>query len=269
MSERLTVQSAAELLFAARANGQPVATVLAVTGPCAGARLLVYANGATRGTLGSAQLDAAAFHHALDVLAGRTAVLVDADADTRLFCEPFLPADRLIIVGAGHIAVPLAQIGALLDFDVIVLDDRDEFVTGDRFPNEVQVVRTDFRRPFERIDIDPRSSVVLVTRAHRFDYDCLKELLGRNELPRYIGMIGSRRRVRAAFHALLEAGVPAAQLDAVHAPVGLDIGAETPAEIAVSIAAELIRVRAAAGSGRPIHEQERVLERFFTSREAE
>jgi xanthine dehydrogenase accessory factor len=100
-----------------------------------------------------------------------------------------------------------------------------------------------FADPFRGLAIGPRTYIVLVTRAHRYDFDCLKQLIELEAEPRYIGMIGSRRRVRAAFHALLEAGIPRERLARVRAPLGLDIGAETPEEIAVSIAAELIAVR--------------------------
>lgn len=159
------------------------------------------------------------------------------------YAELHTPAPALIIVGAGHIAVPLAQMGVMLGFRVSVLDDRTDFADAERFADGVSVSTLDFDKPLEQIKLDSNTFIVLVTRAHKYDYDCLREILKRDSLPRYIGMIGSKRRVRAAFTALRNDGIPDERLGAVHAPVGLDIGAETPAEIAVSIMAEIISVR--------------------------
>jgi xanthine/CO dehydrogenase XdhC/CoxF family maturation factor len=180
-----------------------------------------------------------------------------------LYAEAHHPPEELVIVGAGHIAVPLAELGVRLGYRVVVLDDREEFVTPERFPPAATVLRTDFADPFRAVRIDARSHLVLVTRAHRYDYDCLLRLLQGAAAPRYIGMIGSRRRVRATFLALLEAGIPRARIELVRAPVGLEIGAETPAEIAVSVAAELIMLRRGVLEAAPIADRERVLERLL------
>jgi xanthine dehydrogenase accessory factor len=261
--ERLDVRSAARAVVAARRSGQPIASVKSLAGPGAGETLLVYADGRTLGSLGQESLDGVARALGLACLASGEPALQNVDPQVRLFCEPHLAAARLVIVGAGHIAVPLAEICCTLGFQVIVLDDREEFATETRFPEPARVLRMDFTHPFDDIQLDGNTYVVLVTRAHKYDFDCLRDLLGRSQLPRYIGMIGSRRRVRAAFHALLADGVPSPRVALVHAPLGLDIGAETPAEIAVSIAAELIRQRSGSGTGKPLSEEERVLDRFF------
>jgi xanthine dehydrogenase accessory factor len=266
-SERLTTLDVARALVAARRHGQSVASVKALTGASAGHHVLVFRDGSTLGTLGSDGLDEKARELAFAALQNGVCVLHELAEGAQLFCEPQLAQDRLIIVGAGHIAVPLAQLGASLGFSVIVLDDREEFATEVRFPPDTRVLRMDFTDPFAGVPLDAHSYVVLVTRAHKYDFDCLRDLLFRQELPRYVGMIGSRRRVRAAFHALLDAGIPAERLARVRAPVGLDIGAETPAEIAVSIAAELIRERAGTGNYQPLGADERVLERFFAPKE--
>ena len=164
--------------------------------------------------------------------------------------------------------MPLARLGAMLGFRVTVLDDREEFADEARFPEAARVIRADFADPFRDLRIGRRSYVVLVTRAHRYDFDCLSHLLQATPdptaRPRYVGMIGSRRRVRAAFEALLEAGYTRAQLETVHAPIGLDIGAETPEEIAVSIAAEIIHVRSGhQGNTAPRSALERVAHRLI------
>ncbi len=263
----LDALAVASALVAARQAGKAIACVKSLLGSSAGSHILVYADGSTQGSFGSTTLDRAAQELGVACLQSGEPQLRELDGGQHLFCEPQLPADRLVIVGAGHIAVPLAQVAVLLGFTVTVLDDREEFATEDRFPPSAQVLRMDFAQPFATVPLDARTHVVLVTRAHKYDFDCLRELLARPELPRYIGMIGSRRRVRAAFHALLEGGVPPDRLALVHAPVGLDIGAETPAEIAVSIAAELIRDRSGTGTGAPLGTHERVLERFFATQE--
>lgn len=164
----------------------------------------------------------------------------------RLYVEAHRAPDELVIVGAGHIAVPVSKLGVMLGYRVIVLDDREALATAERFPGAAEVRRMEFHDPFRGLTIGPRTHILLVTRAHRYDFDCLHQLLLRSDVsPAYIGMIGSRRRIRAAFLALLEAGVPREKLAAISAPVGLDIGAETPEEIAVAIAAELVALRRA------------------------
>src|SRR5687768_8955523 len=268
--DKLDARDAAEAVIVARRTGNPLAIVTAVHGAVVGRRVLFGAGGERRGTFGTPTLDAAALDLADATLASGTAEFREV-GDAFLFCEAVLPADQLMIVGAGHIAVPLAQLGVLLGFQVTVLDDREEFATGERFPEQARVLRVDFADPFADFEFNNRTFVVLVTRAHRYDFDCLRLLLAREDRPFYLGMIGSRRRVRAAFQALIDDGVTTEQLAAVHAPVGLDIGAETPAEIAVSIAAELIRERTRASGTETagtetLGAQERVLERFFSQK---
>lgn len=267
-------------------GGPAVAVVTIVAGPGAGRRMLVYARGdspsaathrppddTTRGTLGSATLDAAARDLGHRALASGGPLLEEVTPDgprahgevasVILYAEAHHPPEELVIVGAGHIAVPLAEIGVRLGYRVVLLDDREEFATTERFPEEARVLRTDFADPFREVTIGGRSHVVLVTRAHKYDYDCLLHLLQTDTTPAYIGMIGSRRRVRATFLALLEAGVPRERIALVRAPVGLEIGAETPEEIAVSIAAELIMLRRGVLDAAPITERERVLDRLL------
>jgi xanthine dehydrogenase accessory factor len=141
------------------------------------------------------------------------------------------------------------------------LDDRPQFATRERFPEADEVRSVDLGDPFADIPLHRWSHVVLVTRGHRYDYECLRKVLERSPLPGYIGMIGSRRRVRATFDALLEEGFQRELLARVHAPIGLDLGGDTPAEIAVSVAAEIVH-HWNGGSGQPLSEKERILERF-------
>ena len=266
----MTVHAAAvaRAILAALAGGPAVGVVTVVEGPEGSVtrRLLYLEDGTRQGSLGHAELDNAAAglaqRHLRSGGAATETVTTPAGSWT-LFVEGHRPRERLVVVGAGHIAVPLAWYGDRLGFEVIVMDDREAFATSERFPPEAEVRRTDFDGdPFAGVTIDRHTYVALVTRGHRWDFDCLRRLVERSERPRYIGMIGSRRRVRAAFHALLEAGIPRQELAGVHAPIGLDIGAETPEEIALAIAAELVQVRRGGGGGSTT-ERERVLERLL------
>jgi xanthine dehydrogenase accessory factor len=253
----LTASEAARHILAANSRGEEIVSVVVVDGPDAGARLLVPARGPVIGALGASCNNEAARYLAEQVLRSREPVL-----EGNLFAELHAPAESLIVFGAGHIAVPLAELGVNLGFAVTVLDDRDEFASTDRFPAPARVQTLDLADPLNGLRIDENTYVVLVTRAHKHDFDCLRIMLSCDPQPRYIGMIGSRRRVRAAFTALLEGGVAREALARVRAPVGLDINAETPYEIAVSIAAEIVAVRRGGGSG-ALTAEERVLERFF------
>lgn len=151
----------------------------------------------------------------------------------------------LFVCGGGHVSRPVCQLAALLGFQVTVADDRPEFADRRRFPQAEEVVCAPFEEALAR-PIPPGSSFVILTRGHQFDLACLRAVLGLR--PGYVGMIGSRHKVAQTFRLLREAGVPQEALDQVHAPIGLDIGAQTPEEIAVSIAAELIQYHAGSGT---------------------
>jgi xanthine dehydrogenase accessory factor len=163
-------------------------------------------------------------------------------SDHQLVIDPIRKITTLYLCGAGHVALPTAHIAALVGFRVVVIDDRGEYASPERYPEAYQVcVIADFSRALEGIDIDSDSFIVIVTRGHKFDREVLEQAL---KTPAgYIGMISSRRKKAAIYEALLAKGVSQAELDRVHAPIGLEIGGETPEEIAVSIVAELISVR--------------------------
>ena len=276
---------AARAVLAARTDGPAVAVIARADEGGGRLRVLVFEDGSVRGTLGSDRLDAAASEVGNRLLASPDEAIWTLEADlptdandnpagssdasdpasttVTLYAEVHRPHPRLFVVGAGHIAVPLARVASLLGFPVVVLDDREGMATGDRFPDADRIQALDFERPFAAVAPAPADFVVLVTRAHKYDFDCLRSLLDAEVPPRYIGMVGSRRRVRAALVALAEAGVPAERLASIHAPIGTDIGAETPEEIAVSIAAELVAVRRGVAAGGSLRDVERVVERFL------
>lgn len=218
------------------------------------------------GSLGSGDLDSAIDELALAVLRGERPTGRTELGEVPLYVEAHSPRPDMVVMGAGHIAQPLCTFGARLGFRVIVADDRAEFVTAERFPDADATTVVDFADPFAEIPLTHLTHLVLVTRGHKYDFECLRAALSAEVTPRYVGMIGSRRRVRATFQQLLSEGVAPDALARVRAPVGLDLGSETPAEIAVAVAAEMI-MEWRGGSGAPLHRTERVLERFFTEGE--
>lgn len=160
-----------------------------------------------------------------------------------IFLDPLLPAQRLLILGGGHIALPLVQMGKMIGFEVTVVDDRPAFASTTRFPAADRVICDEFGKAIEEYAPDGSTFAVIVTRGHRHDKDCLAKVLESEEQPAYTGMIGSRRKVKAVLDELRAEGISPALLDSVQAPIGLDIGAQTPEEIAVSIVAEIVMVK--------------------------
>ena len=271
----LPVRRAAEAILEAQEAHEPASVIVPVDGPpkLVGGRVVIRRSddGTLRriGSFGDEALDEAALAlggTALDDPAsnvdGMHELASSSGETVNVYIEGHHPHPDLVIVGAGHIAQPLCAVGSLIGFRVIVIDDRPDFATHDRFPEADRVVRVDFANPFADVLVHPSSHVVLVTRGHKYDYECLRHLLRMDVEPRYIGMIGSRRRVRAAFTQLVNEGLPRDRLAKVRAPLGLDIGAETPAEIAVSVAAEIVLLWRG-GAGSPLADKERVLDRFF------
>ncbi len=172
----------------------------------------------------------------------RPATRVEPSGAPRVFLDPIAGAQRLIIAGAGHIAQPLAQLGSMLGLYVTVIDDRAAFANTQRFPTANEIIVRPFAAAIESLRLDRHCYLVSVTRGHSFDEEVVRTALRQSD-GAFIGMIGSRRRVRATLERIGEEGVPRAKLDEVHAPLGVDIGAETPAEIAVAIIAEIVRER--------------------------
>ncbi len=159
-----------------------------------------------------------------------------------VYFDVMLSPPKLIVVGAGHIAVPLAKFAKLLDFYVTVIDDRILFANRERFPDVDEVTVGDMAETLKGISITPSTYIVLITRGHKYDEPCLREIM--RSAAKYLGMIGSKRRVKACFHRFKEEEKFAEEIiQRVYAPIGLDLHAETPEEIAVAIIAEIIQVR--------------------------
>jgi xanthine dehydrogenase accessory factor len=172
----------------------------------------------------------------------RPTTRIEPSCAPRIFIDPVAAAQRLIIAGAGHIAQPLATLGSMLGFHVTVIDDRAAFANRERFPMADEIVVRSFGPAIESLKLDKHCYLISVTRGHSFDEEVVHKALQKPP-GAFVGMIGSRRRVKATLERLGEKGVPAERLDEVHAPLGVDIGAETPEEIAIAIVAEVIRER--------------------------
>ncbi len=170
-----------------------------------------------------------------------TCRFTEGAVEVELFLLPLAAPDSLVIAGAGHIAVPLADMAAQAGFRVTVIDDREDFAVAENFPRAAEVKAAPFSQALGALQGGPSAYVVIITRGHRHDRESLEAVLDKSLA--YIGMIGSRRRVTAVLGLLRECGVPREKLNRIHSPIGLDIGSQTPAEIAVSILAELIAVR--------------------------
>jgi len=219
-----------------------------------GAKMLVFADGRTIGTIGGGCYENDAFWKARDALAtGRSALLHfelndDFAQENGLVCggqmdvhiDPLAPTPRLYVIGGGHVGQHLASTAFDAGFRVHVVDDREKFANRDRFPNAEEVVVAPLVDWLHTADIPTSAYVAIVTRGHQHDLDAMRALAARDL--RYLGLIGSRAKVARIYDALAAEGMPAECLARVRAPIGLAIGAVTPAEIAISIVAEMIAV---------------------------
>jgi xanthine dehydrogenase accessory factor len=235
-----------------------VATIVNVRGSIPSfktAKMLVRDDGSILGTIGGGCVEAEVWQAAREVMESekpRTLTFdlnQDPKYDTGLVCggtleifvEPILPPAELFIFGAGHVAASLYKVARIAGFDVTIVDDREAYANRERFPEARQVIAEDFDKAAAKLLPRESSYIVIVTRGHRDDMRMLRWAV---QTPaRYIGMIGSKRKTITIFKELQNEGLAAQLFDRVHAPVGLDIGAITPEEIAVSITAELIAAR--------------------------
>lgn len=158
-----------------------------------------------------------------------------------ILLEPIFSEPTLYLFGAGHISQQLAPLAKKVQFRVVVIDDREMFANRERFPGADEVIVSEFERCFDQLNMDESSYIVIVTRGHLYDGFVLEQAIKTNA--RYIGMIGSKKKIHILYQSLMEKGIPKEALERVHAPIGIDIHSETPEEIGVSIVAELIKVR--------------------------
>ena len=241
-------------------RGEEVAlvTIVSSTGSTpqrVGAKMLVYADGRTVGTIGGGCYENEAFWKAREAIKARRPLNVrfeltdDIAEESGLICggqmevfiEPVEPSPDVYIFGAGHVGYFLGRMAHDTGFRVHVVDDREKFASAERFGEGIEVIVDDIPTWLDSHTLPPTAYAVVVTRGHKHDIDALRALV-RTPL-RYVGLIGSRAKVKRIYDALRQEGITPEALKPVHAPIGLDIGAITPQEIAVSILAELIAVK--------------------------
>ena len=207
-----------------------------------GSKLLVSPHGHRFGSLGDRSLETQIEEQLEKLLKNNTPAIIKSENDAvSVFVEPIQPRHTLLIAGAGHIGQALCHLSSWLGFDVVVVDDRVDFASRDRLPDANQIIIGDIFEELQKYPIDSFTYVVIVTRGHNHDEEALHATI--NSDARYIGLIGSRRKVKLIYEDLMELGISPERLGRVYAPIGLDINSKTVPEIAVSIASQLIQVR--------------------------
>lgn len=219
------------------------------------AKMLVRDDGSITGTIGGGCVEAEVWQAAREVMEQEKPRMLTFNLnqnpkyDTGLVCggtleifvEPVLPVSSLYVFGAGHVAYNIYKVACVAGFNVVIVDDRETYANRERFPEALEIHAEEFDVSLRNIAPTESSFVVIVTRGHRDDMRVLRWAV--DTPARYIGMIGSKRKVITIYRELEKEGVDPSKFDRVHAPVGLDIGAVTPEEIAVSVVAEMIAVR--------------------------
>jgi len=240
-----------------------LATIVQVNGSIPSyesAKLLVREDGSIVGTVGGGCVEAEVWNAAREVIETEQSKHLtfslgqDAAYDNGLICggqlnvfvEPITPQPRAFIFGAGHISKSLSKVAALAGFATVVIDDRETFANRERFPEADEVFPGEYEAIFPTLTVNHSSYLIIVTRGHRDDMRVLRWALGTPA--RYIAMIGSKRKTLSVMKELMKEGIPREEFDRLHAPMGLDIGAISPEEIAVSVVAEMIALRRGAPS---------------------
>lgn len=220
-----------------------------------GLKLAIDQGGETAGSLGEQALDKEVINLCFQAMKEERSTLVhhfmSKDLATRegiqaggkldIFLDLIEAPPSMVIFGAGHIAQPLCRIGKTVGYRIVVVDDRENYASSDRFPEADDIIVMDFNKAVDSLNINPTTYLVLITRGHKHDELILRKVVDTKAA--YIGMIGSKRRVAAVLTSLRRDGYSPKLIDRIHAPIGLRIGAQTPEEIALSIAAEVVKIR--------------------------
>lgn len=236
-----------EILAACR-GGAPV-TVVTLTRPEVGRKLILRGDGSRQGALGVPELERKAAAMASSLTFNEPGISLLSEGECEAFIEVFASPPRLLIFGAGHVGRALTKLAKAVGFKVTVIDDREDYACRENLPKADEIIVSDFARASEGVSLRPEMAAVIVTRGHQHDLDVLTQVIWKDLW--YLGMIGSRRKVLLIFERLRQLGVPQERISRVRAPVGLNIGARTPEEIALSILAEMIMLRRG-GDGRPL-----------------
>ncbi len=230
-----------------------LATVIDVKGSTPrdiGAKMLIFQDGKTEGTIGGGAIEKKVVDESSVLFSTGKSQVVDYDLDDlnmqcggkmSLFLEPVIANPSLLIFGAGHIGLSLATMADMLNFDVTVIDNRPEFANQERFPTARQILNKDYSQALTELSFDENSYIVIVTYKHLHDQEILEYCI--NQPFSYLGMIGSKTKVKQSFQKLAERGVSQERINRINSPVGLNINAQTPEEISIAILAEIIGIR--------------------------
>jgi len=220
-----------------------------------GAKMIVLGDGSIHGTIGGSSVESLVIKDARDCIKTGKFKKVQHNLndlekhDTGMICggemeffiEPINPAPHIYIFGGGHCGYPLARFSTQLGFQYTIIEDRQEFASAERFPNAHEILLGDIKEIAGKIDIGSSDYITIVTRNHELDYIALRNII--KKPAKYIGLIGSKRKRQQIFKSLLNDGIGQKEIDRIHTPIGLDINAETPEEIAISILAEIIKIK--------------------------
>jgi xanthine dehydrogenase accessory factor len=246
------------LKLKAEGGSAALATIIGTEGSTpreTGAKMLVRENGTIFGSIGGGSLEGQVILEAITVIreekprtcrydltgtaAAKAGMICGGMMD--IYIEPILPTPEVFIFGGGHISLCVSKISAMVGFQVTVIDDRAQFASKERFPEAEQVIAEEFSLAFPKLKVTRSGYLVIVTRGHARDQEVLEWAL--NTEARYIGMIGSKKKTQTLYNNLEHKGIAREKLQRVYAPIGVDIGALTPEEIAVSIVGQMIQVR--------------------------
>ncbi|MCY4403323.1 MAG: XdhC family protein [Candidatus Poribacteria bacterium] len=218
-----------------------------------GMKMIFATNGVRLGSLGNTALEADVENQITGILEKNSAGLYQQDDTTSVFLEPLQPRPTLLIAGAGHVGQALCHLGSWLDFDIVIVDDRADFASAERLPEADEIIIGDIAEELRKYPKNHLTYVVIVTRGHQHDESALHSVVESDA--RYIGLIGSRRKIKLIFDDLIEVGIPQEKLQRVYAPIGLDINSKTVPEIAVSIVSQLIQIRNVSDDMKPSESQ--------------
>ena len=240
-----------------------LATIISASGSTpqrAGAKMVIKEDGSSVGTIGGGGAEHKIMQHVREVLKSGKPQIVKFDlsgkdgkvemicgGEMEVFMEPILGPETLFLFGAGHLSQAMVSIAKMMGFRIVVIDPRPEYTNPERFPKADVLIVDEFENAFPKLNVDEHSYIIIYTSGHISDEKCLAFALKTNA--KYIGMIGSRKKSKEVKERLQAKGVPIEALNAVHSPIGIEIGAVTPEEIAISILAEVIKVKRAIEPG--------------------
>lgn len=241
-----------EEIITAYEGGAPVAIASLMKVPegsdlPVGSKLLLRENGSTSGSLGDEKLDSGAINDARRLMAMGRNDYITSESGVEYYIEAYTTPPTLVLAGGGHVSKAISNIASTLGFRIFVIDDRDEFSNAERFPEAEQTVVSDYGSAFEKLPIGTNSFIVIATRGHRYDASATASAI--RTPASYIGLLGSKRKTILIFEELFAEGFSMEQIQSVRSPIGLNISARTPEEIALSIMSEIVGFRLGGDGG--------------------